>query len=441
MYLRTPKRYTRGQRRSIISLRWVWLWLLTPIIVFGGLQVYENRSDLRPQVEQAISGIINSAGDSVATAMAPTPMPTENPEIRLAAAESAWQRGAIEEAVNIYDDVIEAVPNNVGVHYFRTLGLAMDGQLDDALEAAEMTITADPYSADAWAIRAMVLNQMGEAEKAIPSALRALELAGDSEENAKTRARAQAYLAEAYLNVEQYERALSTVDRALEINPDSFEALHIRSRIAQYYLFDFETAREHSQAAYDLAPNLPYLALETAILDLREENTDQAIAVLSDMLELNPRNTSALYWMGRTYFVNVGDPTQAADYLQRCVEADDENIECYYLLGRAQMRLEQFASALTSFERTIELNTTSARHYWWAGRAHVVQNGCPSAVNFLQTGYEMAKAGNDSQLIADYEDQMQSCQLFVAPSAEATEDPEATEEPFADPDTDIENPA
>ncbi len=441
MYLRTPKRYTRGQRRSIISLRWIWLWLLTPIIVIGGWQIYENREDLRPRVEQALDGIINNAESSVATAMAPTPMPTENPEIRLVAAEAAWQRGAIEEAVNIYNDVVEAVPNDVGVHYFRTLGLVMDGQLNQALSAAESTVTADPYSADAWAIRAMVLNQIGESEQAIPSALRALELAGDNEENFKTRARAQAYLAEAYLNVGQYERALSTVDRALEINPDSFEALHVRSRISQYYLFDFESAMKSSQAAYDLAPNLPYLALETAILDLREENTDQAVAVLADMLELNPNNTSALYWMGRTYFVSVGDPTQAADYLQRCIVADPENIECHYLLGRAQMRLEQYASAVESFERTIQLNTTSARHYWWAGRAQVVQNGCPGALNYLRQGYEMAKVEGDSQLILDFEDQMQSCQLFVAPSAESTEDPNATEEPLEEPLSEDENPA
>jgi tetratricopeptide (TPR) repeat protein len=99
------------------------------------------------------------------------------------------------------------------------------------------------------------------------------------------------------------------------------------------------------------------------------------------------------------------------------VQAAPEEIRCHYLLGRAQMRLEQYALALESFETTIRLGTNSARHYWWAGRAHVVLNGCPAAINYLQTGYEMAKREGNAQLISDFEDQMRSCQLFVEPSA------------------------
>ena len=110
MYLRTPKRYSRGQRRSIISLRWLWLWILTPVVVASGLYLYDNRTDYIPQVEGAMSGLLNQAQSGVATAMAPTPLPTENPSSRLASADAAWMRGAIEESVNIYEGLVEAVP-------------------------------------------------------------------------------------------------------------------------------------------------------------------------------------------------------------------------------------------------------------------------------------------------------------------------------------------
>src|SRR5690606_15465059 len=106
MYLKTPKRYTRGQRRSIISMRWLWLWLLTPVVVFVGIQLYNNRANLSPQVQEAISGLIDNAQNSVATAMAPTPMPTENPQIRLTSASAAWGRGAIAEAVDLYGEIV-----------------------------------------------------------------------------------------------------------------------------------------------------------------------------------------------------------------------------------------------------------------------------------------------------------------------------------------------
>ncbi|MBZ0292607.1 MAG: tetratricopeptide repeat protein, partial [Anaerolineae bacterium] len=298
------------------------------------------------------------------------------------------------------------------------------------LGAAEETINADPYSSDAWAIRSMVLTWDDQPELAIPSALRALELAGDDPANAKAQARAQAFLAEAYLNVGQYERALSTVERALEIDPDSFEALRVRSLIAQQYEYDFVAALDYSQSAHDLAPNLSYLTLDLVELEIREGNTDVAQAMLDEVIENNPNDTRALWWMGYVYLNVLGDPNEGADYFSRCVDADPESILCLYNLGRAQMRLEQYASALESFETTIRLGTTNARHYWWAGRAEVVQNGCPAATSYLRTGYDMAKVEGDEILIGDFEDQMRSCQLFVEPSFESTE--EATAEATAE---------
>lgn len=426
MYLRTPKRYRQGQKRSLISFRWLWLWILTPLIVVAGIQLYNNRESVSPQVEQVVMNLINSAQSGVATAMAPTPLPTQDPAQRIASAQDAWARGAIDEAVEILGGLLDAVPNDVNIHYLYTFGLAMSGKLPQALDAAERTVTANPYSPDAWAIRAMVLSWSGRSGEAIASALQASALAGDDE--APSQARAQAFLAEAYFDAGQYDRALSTVERALEMNPDSFEAYRVRSQIMQDYQFDFETALEDSQEAYNLAPNLPYLAIDLAVLNLREGETDAALETLREVVDLNPQNTRALWWMGTIYLNTVGDPNQASDYLTRCVEIAPDNINCHYTLGRAQIRLEQNTLAAESFETTIRLNTTDPRHYWWAARAQVLTVGCPAAVSYLQTGYLMAQEGTDTQLISDFEDSMRGCQMLVdAPAAvEPTE--EATPE-------------
>lgn len=425
MYLRTPKRYTRGQKRSIISFRWLWLWILVPAVVLVGLELYNNRQVYTPQVERVIGGLLEGAQSSMATAIAPTPLPTENPERRLEAANTAWERGAIEEAVNIYQGLLDAVPNDVSTHYRVTLGLVMAGRLRDALDAAERTITANPYSPDAWAIRAMVLDWSGRVGEAIASGLRALELAG--QDNPQSEARALAFLAEAYFDAEQYDRALSTVERALEVNPDSFEAHRVRALIAQGYEFDNEAALDYYQAAYDLAPNLPYLAIELAAVNSALGNTDQAVATLAELVELNPRNTQALLNLGQIYLRDVGDPNQALDQLSRCIETDPQNIDCHYVLGRAQVRLEQYESAANSFETAINLGSANPRHYWWAGYGQVLSGGgCPAAAIYLQKGYEMALQGSDEQLIADFEDQMRTCQLIALPPVEIT--PEVTAE-------------
>ena len=315
------------------------------------------------------------------------------------------------------------MPNAVEPHYRVTLGLIMDGKTEEALEAAERTVTADPYHPDAWAIRAMALDWNGRYGEAIGSAQRAIELAGD--DNPVAAARAQAFLAEAYFDLEQFDRALSTANRALETNPDSYEAYRNRALIVQSTQFDFAAALEDLETAHALAPNLSYITVDLALVHSRDD-ADTALALLSEVIEFNPANVNALYIMGSLYLNAIGDPNESAEYLARCLDIDPDNINCHYVLGRAQIRTEQYATAAESFKRTIDLGSENPYHYWWTARAQVLLGSCQAATAYLQKGYQIA-IQTDDQIIKDsYVDQMQSCGLLSEPAPEATE--EATEE-------------
>lgn len=428
MYLRTPKRYQKGHRRSIISLRWLWLWILTPIVVYAGFYIYDNREMYIPQVEAVMDTVLEEAQSNLATVTAPTPMPTENPTIRLAAAQSAWERGSIEEAVNIYQEVLGAMPNTVEPHYRVALGLIMESRPEEAVAAAEDAITADPFDPNGWAIRAMALDWSGQPGLAAASAQRAIELAGQG--NPQAVARAQAFLAEAYYDMELYDRALSTVNQALETDPNSYEAYRNRALIVQSTQFDFAAAQSDLEIAHDLAPHLPYITIDLALI-LAREDVDASLAVLNELVELNPQNPRVLYLLGSIYLNRVGDLASAADYLSRCVEVDPESISCHYVLGRTQMREQQYTAAAQSFQAALDLGSEDPRHYWWAGYSRVVSPdaGCPAATQYFQRGYPLAQQSGDETLVGDYEDQMRACGM-LGPAPEATE--EATEEPAAD---------
>jgi tetratricopeptide (TPR) repeat protein len=409
MYLRTPKRYTRGQRRSPVSLRWLWLWILTPIVVYFGIQIYQNRDIIAPPIQEAISNVVDSAQDSLSTVNAPTPLPTQDPTERLNRADDNWTNGRIEAAISDYQSILASTPNEVQPFYRVTLGLLMEGKLDDALEMAERTVTADPFSADAWSIRAMALDWNGRYGEAIASALRALELNPDS-------ARAMAYLAEAYLDSGNDERARETVERAIEIDPNSYEAYRIRALIYQTVDFDNDAARADFQQAYDLAPNLPQQAIDlskvliTVIPDQPDYETP--IGILRDVIELNPQNSIALYWLGFYYYSGQGDPQQALDYLSRCTQSNPESIECQGLLGRVQMALNDNASAIEALQRAINLDTPNPRHYLWMGRAHIAMGDCTTAIPFLQKAYEMGTE-TDEEAATAAADNLAECQAPI----------------------------
>ena len=424
MYLKTPKRYQHGQKRSPISLRWLWLWILTPIVAYVGMQIYNQRDVYGPPVQQVIYGLWSSTGNSLATAMAPTLIPTQNPTERLARAEADWRDGRIESALESYSVVVDAVPNNVQVHYRRTLGLLMQGALVPALSAAEDTVTADPFNSDAWAIRAMALDWNGRYGEAIASALRALEIKPDN-------ARAMAFLAEAYKDSQQYDLAQSTIEKALETEPNNFEALRVRGMVAQEIEFDLDAAKDYYQQAYNLAPNLPYLAMELAWSEYYAQNLDTAIGMLNDIVETNPNNSRALFQLGFFYYNGEGNFTQAAEFLSRCVQANPESINCQGLLGRVQISLEDYPAAVKSLQIAIRLGSTNARHYLWIGRAYKALGDCPQAVPYLQQGQTLANESGDTEALNAISDNLSECQVGIPGSSTTTPEGEATPVPNA----------
>lgn len=412
MYLKTPKRYRRGysNRRSPLSLRWLWLWILTPLVVYGGIQIYSNLDTIAPPIHQALYNLANSAQSQLATSQAPPPTPTDDPTEALTNADANWSQGRIEAALSDYRHILDARPNDVQTYYRYTLGLTMEGRLTEALDAAERTVTANPFSSDAWALRGMVLDWNNKPGEAAASALRALELDPNN-------ARALAFLAEAYYDLGDSDQAVSTVDRALELDPQSFEALRVRGLLDWEVDYDYLKAKENFSAAYDIAPNMTYLAIDLARINAALQEYEEAIDILRQVVDINPQNTKALYYLGNYYNAGIGNYAQAAEYLNRCVEVDGRNILCYYLLGRVQINLEQYTSAADSLKRVVDLGTTDPRHFLWAGRAQIFNGSCVAAIPYLQRGYELVTEDTSTDVVEALQGDLSDCHASLAPEA------------------------
>ncbi|MCA9909303.1 MAG: tetratricopeptide repeat protein [Anaerolineae bacterium] len=378
---------------------------MTPIVAFGGYQIYQQRETMRPQVEQAISGVVNAVGGGIATAVAPTSTPRADPTERLSAAEGAWTTGAIEEAVSAYEDILPDVPNDVNVHYRVALGLLMDGRDADGLEAAEKAVNANPYSTDAWAIRSFALTENLRPEEGIASALQALNLDNES-------ARATAYLAYAYFEANQIDRAETTVDRALELDPESPEAYFVRGYINHYSRFLLDDARDDYLTALQYAPNFIDVQINLSWLDWAVSNYEESRTRLLALIELNPNNLDALYALAFVTYQAFGEPQQALDLMERCVGIDPENRACLYYLGNIQRGLSLNAEALETYRNLIAVGTDDPRHYLAAARAYLDSAGdCRSAVDLLQQGLVLERSASEpnADRLASFDELLQTC--------------------------------
>lgn len=437
MYLKSSKRYRAGtKRRGLFSFRRLLLFLITPAAVLGGMYIYQNQEQFVPPVSTAIADLVDQAGESVSTARAPQPTATQNPTNNINRADDAWVRGSVEEAVNLYEEVIASVPNDLPVHYRYTLGLIMLDKTDMVLDAAEDAVTANPFSADAWTIRARAYNSLGNYGEAIASALRALEIASSSAVDsnpdlAPTRARALATLAEVYYELDQYDRALTTVEQALAVYPDSAEAYYVRGLVDWFSpaILDRDAALEDFQIAYDIAPSYHYIAASMVFLN-REIGSvltnngeeaqaqpyfDASLALSEQVLELNPGYPRVLQFLADYYYRDVGDDNQASDYASRCVRANPTLDSCYYILGRAQMRLENYVDARSSFDSAIDnaepTDALTPYYYWWAGRSVILldPSDCGTVLNYLRPGWEIALEQQNTVLMDNYTDSFQEC--------------------------------
>ena len=424
MYLRTPKRYQVGRKpkRHLISTRFLWLWILTPIIAFLGWQVYERREEFGPPVRAFIDNAVISAQSGLSTVTAPTPLPTEDPAQRIARANEAWARGTIEDALNEYEAVLENAPNDVGVHYNMTFGLIMEGRNEEALEMAERTVTANPFSADAWAVRALALDRNNRPAEAIASALQALSLDAEN-------VRAMAFMAEAYLDANRPELAETTINRALEADPNSFEANYVNALYLTNSAFDFAGARDALQLAQDIAPNLPYIAIQLAWTEINLQNVDGALEILQEVLELNPQNLDALYAISYLYSWGYGDSQQALGYVEQCTRIDPENRACLSHQGTLQDYNGDSQGALQTYQQLIRTGTTNPRHFLAAGQAYLGAGQCDSAVTMFQQGYDLERDTDvpDTELLATLETLMIQCGADITPafSGDAEATPEA----------------
>lgn len=411
MYIRTPKKYRAGRqpRRNLFNFRWLWLWLLTPLVVLGGWQLYERRAEFAPAVERSLDSAFVGITGGIATAVAPTPTPRPDPSQALVAADGAWQSGAIEEALSAYRAVLPDVPNDAMRHSIVALALIMNGRYQDAVAASEQAINANPYSADAWAVNAYALAENDQQTEGIASALQALSLEPENP-------RALAYLANAYYLNNQIELARRTVDRALAADPESADAYFVSGQLNYFSRFDFTAALRDYQTALQYAPNYLRARINIAYIQMSGSDYEAARQTLLEVTELNPNNLDALFALSFLYLSGFGDANQALEPIQRCVQIDPTNRACLFYLGNVQRQLGNNVEALRIYRQLIDTGTQNPSHFLALARAYIDGAGdCDSAIIVLQEGYRLeqeAFAPNTDRL-ATFTDLLNTCGVAV----------------------------
>lgn len=408
MQIRTPKKYRGVQRRSIVSCRRLFVYLLLLLLIASGAALYLNRQVAAPIMQDAFNYLITEIENRTATLSAPEPTATHDPRNRLIEASNYWQQGALSRATELYQEIAPSTPNTVEVFRRIAIGLINASRYAEASQQAARAINADPFDADAWAIQAWALDWQDKPAEALAYALHALELDPQN-------SRASAYLAEIYHSLDQSQRAETLLDELLSQDPQSAEAYRARGLVN--WDSDYAAALADFYAAYELASNMNLIAVDIATIEKDLRNFEPALEILQQTLEADPHNPRALFRLGEIQISRDGNFTQARLTLQDCIDFNPSYFHCHYMLGRANERLGETSAAAANFARAIELGSQEPRHHYWAGWSQIVLGNCSRALAYLEPGLQLARDINHQQLIADISAVIPQCDPSFVPGS------------------------
>jgi len=429
MQLHTPRRYSAHRpKRNLISLRWLWLYVLAPIVIYGAILAYNNRVPLGSQLAYSIANFKPPNFNP------PTPtatIPAQSLADRIA---SRLQSGDMNDAITAMGQFTDSNPNDSKWHILRPMFLALraDGDptlLRQAVEAGMAAINAVPESSTAWAAEALALDWANTSndpvleKQALIDVLHALDLNSTDPD-------ALAILAGIDVTLKKFPDALSNADKALKQNPQSSYAYFVKGQVAATS-GDTKTATNYYKQAWDISLSDPlqwggiYAYYLTRMFNAQGQNS-QAQAILTDALKYD-KNYARLGRQSSDLYANLGDWNKAIEAARQCTDVAPAYAPCWAVLPKLNSLNKAFDLAARAADNAQKFGSIETSPYYWGGEAYYQLNDCLHAIPLLKQGYQLALKRGDSSVTQNFIDALNQC--GITPAQIATPTPSAIAPP------------
>lgn len=374
--------------------------LLNPAMVLALFQPQPGEAPAAglPENSQGSEAVAATQGTSIPGA---TAGPSLDPESAAGLAQQAYMEGKLDEAIEYYREAAAQSPNTVDyplqtarLLLFRSAmeyGSKRDATLEEALEAANDAILADPFHPGGYAILGKIKDWQNLPEEGQNYIGRALE----ADENY---ALAHAYLAEVLVDLNRWQQAQTEIDQALSLDPNNVDILRDYAYILES-LGDYQSAVAQYERALQIHPRLPYLRMSLGrayrVTGLYEEAIDQFFQVETVV----PGNALILFEVGRTYESGIGDPVSALEYYQRAVEIDESFALPWVRIGTLQYQSGDYRAASIALERAVALGIETTDVYSQLAMAYINLGQCGEAMPHLQKARDLALEDNDERIL------------------------------------------
>ena len=232
--------------------------------------------------------------------------------------------GKFPQAIALYRELNEAVPNNPGLKLNLGMALHLAGRRREAILELEQAVKLDPQLAPAWLFLGTTHLQLGEAAAALKPLRTVLQLQPDQHQ-------ARQMLAEALLSLDRLEEASDEYHQLSSEDPENAKAWYGLGR----------TYESLSSASFEklqiLAPESGYVLSLLAEARLREQQFSSAFYLYRRALERMP-NLRGLHSAVAEIYRQSGHPEWAETEQQRetslpSQDCSSRTLECHFITG------------------------------------------------------------------------------------------------------------
>jgi tetratricopeptide (TPR) repeat protein len=300
-------------------------------------------------------------GDKVPDSAAPDP--TEGLATRLRSAVRHLQAGRLDQAEDLYRQVLEKKPNlALALH---SLGLIayQRQQYEDAAEFVSQAICAAPQDALLYNTMGVISDALKKSDQAMRAYSKAVKLKPDYAEAHKN-------LALVYQHIDRYEEAIASFQQAISLTPNDIESpmrladlLRVRARYAE--------AVVNYQRVIELAPDTAEAHNNLAICLKEQGCFSEAITAQRHALELAPEAVD-FYINMAGILQSQGALAEAMTTCQQAIKLNPENANAYYSLACVQRDAGKIDDAIVNNQQAIELEPDWAPAHWNQAVCHLL---------------------------------------------------------------------
>lgn len=256
------------------------------------------------------------------------------------------KNGRYAEAIEVWKQLLEADPDDLGARVGMSNAYFETGQHDLALGGLSQVLAADPRNGEALKSQASLLVRLGRGQEALASADRALGADPQDGMSHLNRGLALELLG-------RPQEATAAYKEAARLAPDLAEA---HANLAQMYLAGGLAAEGLSAArtAVDLAPNKPEMQYVLGQALEASGKPDEALGHFRASLRIDPAFSGA-YLGAANVMLTQGKPDSAVAICARGLASTTQYLQyLHHLKGLAHLALDDFASAGAEFRSALE---------------------------------------------------------------------------------------